>query len=93
MTGRTEREKPMSSNDIEYVQGMRLQAATSISNALTNLYEAQRSIRELTYPGVLQDPLWSDGGAGAAGLSLLAQTIDMAWALRAIAAQIAAENI
>jgi hypothetical protein len=74
--------------DTEYVEHMRRQAAEHITIALNGLYNAQRAIRELTNPGPAQDPAWAESGQGAAGISLLAQSIDMAWALRAIAENI-----
>ena len=82
----------MNDIDKQYVHTMRDQAAERIAAAIDNLYAAQRAIRELTYPGTCQDPGWTETGEGAAGMSLLAQTIDMAWALRTITVTIAERN-
>lgn len=79
----------MNDLDKDYVHTMRGQAVTNLTQALNFLYGAQRAIRELTYPGQCQDPGWTDSGEGIAGMSLLAQTIDMTWAVRSIAETIA----
>lgn len=80
----------MNDLDKEFIKNMQTQVCVSITTAANHLYTAQRAIRELT--NECQDPDWSESGEATAAMSLLAQAIDLTWAIRTIAETIAERN-